>query len=230
MKRADRPSDIHSKSRPFINISPFAALDTDSMPFEKLVDFIQCNGITAFRWPRKLKEKRKRNRQKTKASNQPGNDQSNPIILSPTPRRSLRLALLRRNASTSAQSLPETQLAGREKCPLARSIWDDIPRWPASPLEEGWRTPFAEVLVPTLSFVCRSGWDLNKKETWVPAPGFKVDDSPTPDEAAEPQPLEPVFLGTVSFTRASEKDTEEFMSRFLSCEGAPTVDLEEIQE
>ncbi|KAI1195345.1 hypothetical protein F5X97DRAFT_245941 [Nemania serpens] len=225
--RADRPLGIYQKSRPFVNMSAFAALDTDSLSFEKLVEFIRCNGETPFRWPRKPKEQRRKIGQMTGESNRPGDDESNPIVLSPTPNFSLRSAPSRLMLNASAQSPLEAQIACRNGTPLSRPVWDDDIEMAQHPLrQEVWMTPITKVRIPTLSFACRSGWDLNNKEIWIPAAGFELEDSLTSEESADPQPLEPVFLGPVSFTRASEKDTRAFMSSFLSREGSLTVHMD----
>lgn len=230
VRAADRPPGTYQKSKPFINMSAFTALHTDALSFEQLVEFIQCNGDTPFRWPRKSKERRRRMRQMTEASNRPGDDESNPIMLSPIPNTSLRPTPSRLTPNASARSPLEAQLTHKNRSPSARSVWDDDVNMAQAPrLEEAWMTSITEVRSPTLSFACRSGWDLNQKETWIPAAGYELEDCLTIDEAAELQLQEPVCLGAVSFTRVSEKDTEAFMSRFLSCEGAPTVEIDGIQ-
>ncbi|KAI0554771.1 hypothetical protein F4679DRAFT_236455 [Xylaria curta] len=84
----DRPSVIQEGIRPFLCVNKFEALDTHAMSFEKMVDFIHCNGYQ-YRWPKKSKQQRKRERDAKKEQylktklNRPGDDISNPIVISP---------------------------------------------------------------------------------------------------------------------------------------------------
>ncbi|TRX90643.1 hypothetical protein FHL15_008418 [Xylaria flabelliformis] len=86
----DRPSVIREGTKPFLCVGRFEALDTNAMSFERMVDFIQCNGDKYFRWPKKPKRQRKSERDAKKGQylktklNQPGDHISNPtVIISP---------------------------------------------------------------------------------------------------------------------------------------------------
>ncbi|KAI1742385.1 hypothetical protein F4680DRAFT_445948 [Xylaria scruposa] len=84
----DRPSVIQEGTKPFLCVNKFEALDTYFMSFEEMVDFIHCNGWN-FRWPRKSNWQRKLERDAKKEHylkaklNRPGDDISNPIVVSP---------------------------------------------------------------------------------------------------------------------------------------------------
>ncbi|KAI1112400.1 hypothetical protein F5Y14DRAFT_422063 [Nemania sp. NC0429] len=168
----------------------------------------------------------------TGASDRSGDTESNPIILSPPPKTTRNPTPCQWLPNASAQSPPESQLPRQDGTPMARSVWDsDVEMTLAPALKEAWMIATEEARVPsTLSFACRSGWDLNNKEIWSPAAGFELEDCFTPDQGPEPQLQEPVFLGVVSFKRASKEDTEAFMSRFLYCAGDGNVDSIDIQQ
>ncbi|KAI0533106.1 hypothetical protein GGR58DRAFT_506725 [Xylaria digitata] len=209
---ADRPLGIMD-SRPYVDISKFKLLNPDALSFEELIDFIQYNGETSHCWPRKsLKQwrqqqrqiKRKRRRERLRELGRPGNTRSNPIILSPSPIRIPRPAL--------AQEVMSIGM-------MARSMWDEgITMTQVSPPRQTWKAPFIQPQIPTLSFVCRSGWDLNKNAVFIPdkrtghdiyiAPEKGITDKSSDSDQTTP-------LGNVSFTRVPEKDIEAFLNKFL---------------
>ena len=93
-----------------------------------------------------------------------------------------------------------------------------VGRAQVSSVEEARQRSITRAQAPTLSFACRLGWNLNNKETWTQAAEFEHDKYFTSRETSNNRALEqvqPALLGTVSFTRASEKDIEDFRSRFL---------------
>ncbi|KAI0867130.1 hypothetical protein F4860DRAFT_456493 [Xylaria cubensis] len=223
----DRPSVIREGTKPFLCVDRFEALDTSAMSFERMVDFIQCNGDEYCRWPKKSKWQRKLERDAKKEQylktklNQPGDDISNPIIISPVrstrPRAPVALSipdkidlcppLLAFNTPDKAHSfspippIPNvpgsspriTRLTLTKIDPCTHNPWDeDIETTEAPRLETPCLTFTPRSQTPKLSVVCQPGWDLNNKAKWIPTSGFEYDNNIVPYRSNNAQPLGPV--------------------------------------
>ncbi len=164
VRPADRPPRLQT-SRPYIDLSRFTSLDTAAMSFERLLDFIQYNGDISLHCPKKPKRIRKE-RERWRRLDWTGNSRPNPIAPSSSSDLPPRPVIVQGMANMLAPPPPEVEPAHTKLSPVARSVWDDdVEIVPTSP----YAAPVTKPQMPTLSFACRPGWDLNKKTTWIPS-------------------------------------------------------------
>lgn len=214
VRPADMPANIREKSKPFVNLCLFRAVDTSVLSLEEIILFIQSNGDESFRWPRKPKSvvrREQRIKLQLKRFGNSGYDLTIPSAQSTTRHRSIKS-----RASPSAHRTPDGD-------PRSRAIlWDDDIKLETPPPQNLDTMTIARPSVPTLSFSCRLGWDLNKKNIWASTVTIKseartVVAAPIAD-AEHSSIVQPQVLGTALFKQTPQEDIDAFLKRFLGGE------------
>lgn len=216
------PANIREKSKPFVNLCFFRAVDTSVLSLEELLLFIQSNGDGSFRWPRKPRSVVRRAQRSRLHSKRPENnvyDRTIPSVRSTAPRFGMRP-----EASPTVYCTPDADSS-------SPSVSDDNVKLKTPSLLDLDTTNTAKSLVPTLSFSCRPGWDRNKKNTGISTVAIK-NEAPTVKaaplaEAGQSSSVRPQVLGTVSFKQTSQEDIDAFLKKFLGREEAEGQKKEE---
>ncbi|KAI8627259.1 hypothetical protein F5Y19DRAFT_443727 [Xylariaceae sp. FL1651] len=174
------------------------------MTMEELVEFIWWNGSPSFRWPRSSKTR-------FKARNQTENDFANtkpsPFVLPPLPTTAPPMPT-QKIRNTHAVSPLQVQLTHANTNPWSQYVWDKSFELVVAPPREAAHTAVdPQPQSPTLSFICRQGWDLNNKATWAHATGVDHTVCPLSSQTLEAKALaagHPIVLTPASVIKSPE--------------------------